>query len=82
MAMGEAGSIAWALMMTVTNPIPSTIPFSEPVVELETEAKCEEIAKAINHKAWVAGMKGQLIAKCHQIEYVEVMERYPNRPKP
>lgn len=82
MAMGEAGSIAWALMMTVTNPIPSTIPFSEPVVELETEAKCEEIAKAINHKAWVAGMKGQLIAKCHQIEYVDVPEQFWKKQQP
>lgn len=82
MAMGAIGSTAWVLVMTVTDPIPSKIPHWEPSVHLETEAKCKEIAKAINQKALVAGMKKQLSATCNKIEYVEVPEQIRNKPKP
>lgn len=69
--MGVIGSTAWALVMTVTDPIPSEMPHREPSVHLETEAQCEEIAAAINQKAWVAGVKDRLSATCRQIEYLD-----------
>lgn len=72
MPIGIAGSTAWALVISVTNPVPSPAPYAEPPVNLKTRAECEAIASAINAKASEAGVQRQLSAQCHQIEYIEI----------
>ena len=70
--MGIPGTTAWALVISVTNPVPSTIPWANPPVHMETEAECRNIATAINAKAHEAGVKEKLSADCHQIEFIEI----------
>ena len=82
MAMGAIGSTAWALVMTITDPVPSEIPNAEPPIHLETKEQCEEIAAAINSKAHQAGLSDRLEAKCSQIEYVEVPEQFRQKSQP
>lgn len=73
--MGIAGTTAWALMISVTNPVPNPLPYVDPPVHLETQAECETIADAINAKAQQAGVQQQLSADCRQIEFIELPEK-------
>lgn len=82
MAMGAIGSTAWALVMTITDPVPSAIPHADQPIHLEKKEQCEEIAAAINSKANQAGLSDRLKAKCSQIEYVEVPEQFRKKPQP
>jgi hypothetical protein len=82
MAMGAVGSTAWALVMTVTDPVPRAITYAEQPIHLETKAQCEEIAAAINSKADQAGISDRLEAKCSKIEYVEVPEQFRKKSQP
>lgn len=72
--MGTVGSTAWALLITVADPIPSQYPHLEPPVHLEREEQCRMVADAINTKASQAGVREKLSAKCAQIEFIEVPE--------
>ncbi|MCY1303101.1 hypothetical protein D9M68_720040 [compost metagenome] len=71
MPIGVVGTTAWTLVISVTNPVPSDFPYVNPPLDFETEAECRRIEKAINAKAYEAGVKAQLSAQCHQVEYVE-----------
>ena len=75
MATGIAGTTAWALVMSVTNPVPSAVPYWEPAVEFGTEAECRNVANAINSKAAEAGVAEQLKASCSKINYIELPEQ-------
>lgn len=74
MALGVVGSTAWALLITVTEPAGSDIPNANPVVHMEQEEQCQSIADAINAKAYQAGVKEKLSARCDRIEYIEAPE--------
>lgn len=76
MPIGAVGSTAWALLITVTDPIPSQYPSMEPSVHLEREDQCRRVADAINIKASQAGVREKLSARCAQVEYIEVPEHW------
>lgn len=72
MPVGMAGTVAWALVISVTEPVPSPFPYANRPVHFETEAECQNVALAINGKAHEAGVQKQLSAQCRQIEYIDV----------
>ena len=72
MAMAIPGTTAWALIISVTNPVPSEMPRANPPVHVETEVECRSIATAINAKAHEAGVQEQISADCHQIEFMKI----------
>lgn len=83
MPMGIPGATAWVLMITVTDPLPKpniSIPYRvAPPVQLESEAKCKEVADSINDKATEAGVRQKLYAECAEIEFIESPGQFKNR---
>lgn len=78
MPMGIPGATAWVLMISVSDPVPRpeiSIPYAvAPPVELESEAKCREVASAINAKASEAGVEQKLFAECKEIIHMDMSE--------
>lgn len=64
----------WALVISVTDPIPSQMPYAEPPVHLETKAQCQMVADAINSKASQAGLESRISATCAEMQFLEVPE--------
>lgn len=72
MPIGIVGSKAWLLLITVTDPVPRSIPYADPPLHMEQEEQCRSIADAINGKVQQAGISGKIAARCAQIEYIEI----------
>lgn len=66
------GTIAWALIITVTNPVPCSIPYANPPAHFTTQAECENVAFVITSKVHQAGLQAQLSARCERIEYIDI----------
>uniref|UniRef100_A0A6H1Z6W4 Uncharacterized protein n=1 Tax=viral metagenome TaxID=1070528 RepID=A0A6H1Z6W4_9ZZZZ len=79
MPIGSVGTTAWALLITVADPVQSSVPYAEPSLHMEQETQCRSIADAINGKAQQAGVASKISARCTQIEYVEIPEELKNR---
>ncbi len=72
MPIGSVGTTAWALLITVADPVPSSIPYADTPLHMEQEEQCRSIADAINGKVQQAGVSGKIAARCEQIEYIEI----------
>lgn len=72
MAVGVIGTTAWMLVITVVDARQIDMPYANPPVDLETEAECRMVERAINTKAAQAGVSDRLQAECKEVEYVEV----------
>jgi hypothetical protein len=81
MPIGAVGTTAWALLITVTDPIPSPMTQWEPAINIEQEAQCQLIAEAINSKAQQAGIEGKISARCAEIEFLEIPAELKRMPQ-
>jgi hypothetical protein len=77
MPIGIIGTAAWALIIEAKEARQSEMPDATPPVHLETKEECESIERAINSKAWQAGVEDRLSAKCYEIEYIDPAQFAP-----